>query len=84
LYQKELYTSKIEQEILSKEGKVLRPDRIFIGKSETVVLDFKTGQREDQLYLPKMLQYKKVLEELSYPKVRLCLFYIENQELIDL
>jgi len=83
-YDRELYHSKIEQEILSKDGKVLRPDRIFIGESETVVLDFKTGQREDQLYLPKMLQYKKVLEELNYPNVRLCLFYIENQELIDL
>lgn len=83
-YHNKNYSSKIEQEILSKDGKVLRPDRIFTSLQNTIVLDFKTGQRDDQRYLPKMLQYKKVLEELDYPDVRLCLFYIESQELIDL
>jgi len=78
------YISKIEQELITKDGLVLRPDRVFSNASETIVLDYKTGQRNDALYLSKMTKYKNALIDLGYINVKIMLYYIELNELVEL
>ena len=78
------YNSKIEQELITKDGLILRPDRVFFSFYETVVLDYKTGQRNDALYLPKMKKYKNALSDLNYTNIKLMLYYLELNELVEL
>jgi ATP-dependent exoDNAse (exonuclease V) beta subunit len=71
---------KNEIEILTKNGKVLRPDRVVVKGDEAIVIDYKTGKKHTEKYHQQMLEYKDALIELGFVKVKMLLLYIfENQ-----
>ena len=71
-----------ERDIITKEGMILRPDRININnKNEAVIIDYKTGT-EDKKHKQQLLSYQDVLEEMKIIVKRKILVYVnENIEI---
>lgn len=68
-----------EQDIITKEGQILRPDRIVINsKNEAVIIDYKTGlsnsKHQEQLY-----DYQLVLEDMNFKVIKKILIYINDE-----
>ncbi|MCE1164889.1 MAG: UvrD-helicase domain-containing protein [Bacteroidetes bacterium] len=68
-----------ETEILTKEGKTLRPDRVVIDGNDAVIIDYKTGRErgEDKEQLD---EYESVLKQMAYGNVKKFLLYIGDYE----
>ncbi|TXD83772.1 AAA family ATPase [Subsaximicrobium wynnwilliamsii] len=67
-----------ERDIISKNGSILRPDRIVINSNrEVAIIDYKTGllnpKHKEQLY-----EYQNVLEEMGYKVIKRILIYIND------
>jgi len=68
-----------EQDIITKDGIIFRPDRIVINsKNEAVIIDYKTGlsnsKHQEQLY-----DYQLVLENMNFKVVKKILVYINEE-----
>ena len=73
---------KCEQEILTRDGKIFRPDRVIFFNDKTVVIDYKTGTQEE-LHKKQISQYAGLLEEIGYKNIEKKLIYIEENEIIE-
>ncbi|MBQ0768187.1 MAG: PD-(D/E)XK nuclease family protein, partial [Bizionia sp.] len=67
-----------ERDIITKTGKVLRPDRLVINtNNEVVIIDYKTG-----LFNPKhqhqLQDYQDVLEDMQFTVIKKLLIYINE------
>ncbi len=67
-----------ERDIITRSGKILRPDRLVINsKKEVVIIDYKTGlpspKHKEQLY-----DYQSVLEDMGYTVVKKILIFINH------
>ena len=56
-----------ERDLLTSD-KLLRPDRVMLSGDEAVVVDYKTGERQDK-YLYQVKEYAKVLQNTGFSKV---------------
>lgn len=68
-----------EKDIITKNGTLLRPDRIVINSNnEVVIIDYKTGltnsKHEEQLY-----DYQLVLEDMNFKVIKKILIYINDE-----
>ncbi|ALJ05688.1 DNA helicase UvrD [Pseudalgibacter alginicilyticus] len=71
-----------EQDIITKNGVILRPDRIIINASkEVVIIDYKTGA-ENNKYKNQLITYQDALEEMGYLVKKKVLVYINNDVLV--
>lgn len=70
-----------EQAILTKDGNVLRPDRVVIFPNETIILDYKTGHFMPS-YLKQLNNYANALYELGYKNIKKYLVYLETKEIV--
>nr|WP_319512636.1 UvrD-helicase domain-containing protein [uncultured Draconibacterium sp.] len=68
-----------ERDLLTSD-KLLRPDRIMFSGNEAVVVDYKTGERQDK-YLYQVNEYAKVLQNTGFSKVSGFLWYLHTGEL---
>lgn len=67
-----------EKDIITKEGEIVRPDRIVINKSnEAVIIDYKTGT-EKPSHLQQLLKYQSVLEAMGFKVTKKILIYINE------
>lgn len=70
-----------EQSILfkDKDGKLTsrRPDRVIYDNNETIVIDYKTGVR-DENHKKQVERYKRLLKEMGYKNVKGYLWYIRE------
>ncbi|AXG68786.1 ATP-dependent helicase/nuclease subunit A [Kordia sp. SMS9] len=70
-----------EKDIISKAGKILRPDRIVVNpNNETIIIDYKTG-KHDPFYVEKIYEYGDTLAEMGFSVTKKILLYI-NEEII--
>ena len=72
------YSIYNERDIISKDGKILRPDRLVISHTnEAIIIDYKTG-----LYNPKhghqLQDYQDVLEDMGFKAATKILVYIDK------
>lgn len=70
---------KNEQDILTKEGDVLRPDKVILFNNKTVVIDFKTGEKNNK-YIKQIKKYGDILKEMGYPNIEQYLLYTKYFE----
>lgn len=70
-----------EKEIITPKGIKLIPDKIIITDSETLVVDFKTGQATDK-HKKQVANYVKLLKQMNFKNVRGELFYTEDLEVV--
>lgn len=72
------YTIYNERDIISKEGIILRPDRVIINlKNEVVIVDYKSG-KEDKKHIQQLQSYQDVLEDMKLRVVKKILVYIND------
>ena len=60
-----------------------RPDKIFILKNNTIIVDFKLDKIDEKKYKNQIKQYKHILKEMNYPEPCAYLLSIERGELIE-
>ncbi|MCL5127352.1 exodeoxyribonuclease V subunit beta [Algibacter sp. L4_22] len=69
-----------ERDIITKEGVILRPDRVVVNANkEAVILDYKTGI-EDKKHEQQLQVYQDILESMNFSVKQKFLVYI-NQEI---
>ncbi|WP_142784712.1 UvrD-helicase domain-containing protein [Changchengzhania lutea] len=67
-----------ERDIITKEGIILRPDRVVINaKDEAVIIDYKTGSA-DKSHLQQLQLYQDVLKAMQLKVVKKILVYIND------
>jgi ATP-dependent exoDNAse (exonuclease V) beta subunit len=75
--------SKVEAELITPEGEVLRPDRIAFTEENTVLIDYKTGKQNQKKYFAQMIRYEQALFELTNKPVKKLLVYIDEMEVVE-
>jgi ATP-dependent exoDNAse (exonuclease V) beta subunit len=73
---------KNEAEIILKEAKMFRPDRVVINGKEAVIIDYKTG-KEKQEHKAQIMEYGDRLKEMGYVVNELLLVYLETDKGVD-
>lgn len=67
-----------EKDIITKDGEILRPDRIVINrKNEAIIIDYKTGY-EKPSHQQQILKYESVLKEMNFKVIKKILIYIND------
>jgi CRISPR/Cas system-associated exonuclease Cas4 (RecB family) len=79
---KDYYTSNFkiynERDIITKNGIILRPDRVVLNsKNEAIIIDYKTGI-EDKKHKQQLLLYQDVLESMNIKVKKKILVYINE------
>jgi ATP-dependent exoDNAse (exonuclease V) beta subunit len=74
---------RIESEIITSAGELLRPDRIVFEKEQTLLIDYKTGQRNDKKYLKQLAGYEDALISMGYSNIKKLILYIDEIELVE-
>lgn len=77
-------TLRNEAELVTAQGKILRPDRIVFGEKDTVLIDYKTGKTREKEHAQQLALYAAALREMGYPAVRKVLVYLDLKEVIVL
>lgn len=69
-----------EQEIIAKNGVLLRPDRLVLKDGRVALLDYKTGNPSPDHRL-QLLTYKEALEDMGFAVSQAVLVYISEHEI---
>ncbi|MGH2665474.1 UvrD-helicase domain-containing protein [Flavobacterium sp.] len=73
-----------EQNIIKKETKTIKPDRVVIKGKDAYLLDYKTGMHQPK-YEKQINNYESVLQEMGFNVLKKSLIYIgENLEVVHL
>ncbi len=67
--------SLIERNIIDENGRLHRPDRIFLRPEEVVVLDYKFTSTESNSHVEQVQLYQELLRQMGYKNVTGYLFY---------
>jgi ATP-dependent helicase/nuclease subunit A len=77
------YDTLNEQEILIENGETQRPDRILMGKDETIVIDYKFGKHDDSKYHKQVRDYMKNLMQMGLPGVTGYIWYFKDNDIVQ-
>ncbi|WP_460220288.1 UvrD-helicase domain-containing protein [Psychroserpens sp. MEBiC05023] len=68
-----------EKDIITKEGQLLRPDRVVINtKNQAIIVDYKTGL-QDSKHKEQLFDYQYVLEDMNIEVIKKILIYINDE-----
>jgi len=82
MYYHENLTVYNERDIISKEGLILRPDRVvFVTNNEAVIIDYKTGM-QDRNHEQQLQSYQDVLLDMNIRVTKKMLVYINEAVLV--
>lgn len=76
----EIYT---EREILLPSGNIYRPDRVMMSDKETIVLDYKFGEKKQQQHKKKVSQYLNQIKKMGYPNPKGFVWYVNQMEVVN-
>lgn len=72
-----------EQAIIDKQGRTWRPDKVFFGEKETIVVDFKLSTSlSDPQHLTQLRGYMDFMRQMDLPGVRGYLYYFLQNEMV--
>lgn len=71
----------IEKNIIDAEGKLHRPDRIVVHSDGVAIIDYKFTLEQTNQHVEQILNYKDLLSQMGFEKVKSYLFYAVTQEL---
>ncbi|MBL7912898.1 MAG: UvrD-helicase domain-containing protein [Bacteroidia bacterium] len=75
---------KIEMEIATFSGEVLRPDRIILEENLTTIIDYKTGRENNKKYFKQLLKYRDAMINMGYNNIKSLLVYIDDLTIVEL
>lgn len=61
----------------------IRPDRVITNGEETIVIDFKFGNHNDD-YIKQVKTYKEHLEQIGLPNVKGFLWYVYKKQIVEI
>ncbi len=72
--------------VFEEDGKVVekRPDRVITDGSQTIVIDYKTGYRQDPDYKKQVKKYMDLLRQMGYRNISGYLWYIRRDEIVEI
>ncbi len=70
-------TIKNEKDIITKNGSIIRPDRVVIKDDKASIIDYKTG-KADSRYKEQVYDYADALEEMGYTIEHKIIIYINE------
>lgn len=73
----------VSERDLAHDGKMLRPDKVFIHSDKIVLVDFKTGDKDLIDYKNQIKKYIEILQQTSNKKIEGYLLNIDKNELIN-
>ncbi|MBI2271679.1 MAG: UvrD-helicase domain-containing protein [Bacteroidetes bacterium] len=71
-------TIKTEADIILPTGETYRPDRVVINRDSTVLIDYKTGTKQDK-HIKQIKKYAELLSQMGYTNIRQYLVYIDDE-----
>lgn len=71
------FKARKEAELLTKEGKSLRPDLVLHSDNELIIVDFKTGKKRES-HLNQLNEYADIISQMNNPKIIKALIYINE------
>jgi len=73
---------KAEADILLKDGKIKRPDRVIYNDEKTVVIDYKFGTIKEPKHRSQIRQYIDYLSEMGFKHTEGYLWYVEMDDVV--
>ena len=67
-----------ELEIIEPGGKVSRPDRVLVNRTEAIVIDFKFGVVDERNHMRQVNKYLKLIKDMGYANVNGYVWYPEK------
>lgn len=74
---------KNETSILLPTGESYKPDRVIFKKKQTIIVDYKSGERKD-MHINQLQNYKKLLSSMGYANIEGYLLYLKEKELVKI
>lgn len=65
---------KNEEELITEEGKTLRPDKVIIENNRVILIDYKTGEHNPS-YKKQLDEYAMALEKMNYKNIEKYILY---------
>lgn len=72
-----------ETTIISSVDSIKRPDKIVLKENETIIIDFKTGNKNEK-DVKQITEYANLLKQMKLPQVKAFLFYTASEELHEI
>lgn len=82
-YFREGVSCKLEAELVTQTGDILRPDRIVFQPDKTILLDYKTGRENNTAYFKQLHKYEAALLSMGYPPVKKLLVYVDHMNILE-
>lgn len=76
--------AKLEAELITGSGELLRPDRIVFTPETTVIIDYKTGKENTERYTAQLNKYENALRSMGQQHIKKILVYIDFMKVISL
>ena len=82
VYYQEGVEIKNERDIITENGKILRPDRIVLQDLKATIIDYKTGKRNVK-YKEQLYSYADALEAMGYSIENKIIIYINETIIVE-
>jgi ATP-dependent exoDNAse (exonuclease V) beta subunit len=73
---------KIESDLITSAGEIMRPDRVVFLENTVVIIDYKTGEEHDKKYFQQLTQYENALKEMGHLSTKKILVYIDSEKVL--
>jgi ATP-dependent exoDNAse (exonuclease V) beta subunit len=71
-----------EQDILTRDGSIRRPDRVMIRDDQVIVVDYKFGMNRSPGHLTQVRKYAGMLRQMEYNDVHGFVWYVSQNEVV--
>ena len=75
---------KLEAELITQNGEILRPDRIIYEADAIILIDYKTGKENTTKYHQQLIKYEDALISMGHKKITKILIYLDELQVINL
>jgi hypothetical protein len=72
-----------EQDILTRDGSIRRPDRVMVKSGRVVVVDYKFGELKSAGHLSQVRKYADMLRQMQYKDVSGFIWYVNQNEVLE-
>lgn len=76
--------AKLEAELITVNGEVLRPDKIVFNGENTVIIDYKTGKPDNVKHYKQLTAYENALLAMGYKNIKKLLVYVDEPDIVEL
>lgn len=74
---------KNERSILLQNGESYQPDRVVVKNNQTIIVDYKTGEREEK-HKEQITNYRNLLSQMGYQNISAQLLYVNDGSLVEI